>query len=213
MARLGRYTVGARVYDVLSAERPVYRAGREAAIGLLGLRPGDRVLDLGCGTGLNFPLLDSAIGPTGTIVGVDLSASMLARAHARVRRRGWRHVSLVQADAATAAEAGLFRSDRFDAVLATYALSVIEDGARAWHAALAAVRPAGRAAVVDLALPEGRWRALAPLVRLTGFTGGVDLDRRPWQWVDRDTVDTEERVLRAGHVRVAVGTVPPGTGR
>ena len=214
MARLGRYTIGARAYDVLSMERPVYRAGRDVAIELLDLQPGDRVLDLGCGTGLNFPLLDAAIGPTGTIVGVDLSASMLAVAYARVRRHGWRHVCLVQADAATAELAGMFRSGGFDAVLATYALSVIEDGQRAWRGALSAVRPGGRAAVVDLALPRGRWRALAPLARLACFTGGVDLHRRPWQWVLRDTLEPEGRVLRAGHVRVAVGTVPaPGPER
>ena len=65
-----RYTVSARFYDILSLEWPVYRAGRVTAIGAMGLLPGMRVLDLGCGTGLNHPLLVDAVGPTGTVIGV-----------------------------------------------------------------------------------------------------------------------------------------------
>lgn len=207
MARLGRYTIGARCYDVVSLEWPVYRAGREAAIALLELQPGHRVLDLGCGTGLNFPLLDAAVGPSGRIVGVDLSGSMLARAHARVQSRGWDHVSLVQANAATADLGATLRGGGFDAVLATYALSVIEDGERAWRNALSGADPHARVAVADLALPEGRWRVFAPLTRFVCFNGGVDLHRRPWEWVARDADEPRLRVLRAGHIRVAAGTV------
>ena len=80
-----RYTRSARFYDVLSLEWPVYRGGRLAADRRLGLRPGMRVLDLGCGTGLNHPLIQAAVGPGGSIVGVDSSRQMLdpGRAHGR----------------------------------------------------------------------------------------------------------------------------------
>lgn len=210
--RFGRYTIGARGYDVLSLEWPVYRAGRRVGIALLGLRPGDVVFDVGCGTGLNFALLDAAVGPTGRIVGVDLSGSMLARAEARVRRHGWRNIAVVRADAGTADLAALFSARSADAALFTYALSVIDDGPAAWTSALAAVRPGGRVAVVDLALPSGRWAPLAPLARLACFTGGVDLHRRPWRWVARDLTEAAQRRLRAGHIRVAAGTVTEAGG-
>lgn len=209
-SRFGRYSVGAGLYDVLSLERPVYRAGRLAGIELLRLQAGARVLDLGCGTGLNFPVLASAIGPRGQIVGVDRSAQMLTQAQARVRRHGWANVRLVQADAGAYDMGELIGGARFDAVVATYALSIFGDGPAAWRSALAAMRPAGRVAVVDLALPTGRWAALAPLARLACLTGGVDLARTPWRWVVRDTDEVEQRVLRAGHIRVACGTVPAG---
>ncbi len=50
---LRRYGPAARWYDLLSGERPVYRVGRVAGVGQLRLREGSRVLDIGCGTGLN----------------------------------------------------------------------------------------------------------------------------------------------------------------
>lgn len=206
--RAGRYTLGARVYDVVSLEWPVYRPGRVAGIRLLGLRPGDRVLDIGCGTGLNFPGLQAAVGPSGAVVGIDLSEQMLARARARVRRNGWANVDLVRADAGRCTVTELVAGGHFDAALSTFALSIIGDGAGAWRAAMQAVRPGGRVAVVDLALPTGRWSVLAPLARLACFTGGVDLHRKPWQWVVRDTGDVTRIALRGGHIRVAAGTVP-----
>jgi len=209
--RFGRYTVGARCYDVVSGEWPVYRAGRRAGVEMLGLQPGDRVLDLGCGTGLNFGLLEAAVGPTGTIVGVDLSAAMLAQADARKQRHGWANVSLVQADAGSGDLTGVLGAGSADAALFTYALSVIDGGVAAWLSALAATRAGGRVAVVDLALPAGGWAVLAPLARIACFTGGVDLDRKPWRWVVRDTRDVEQRMLRAGHIQVAAGTVPART--
>ena len=74
MPRTGRYRSSARFYDLISAEWPVYRAGRVAAIDLMALRPGHHVLDIGCGTGLNFPLLQNRIGPSGSITAVKCKA-------------------------------------------------------------------------------------------------------------------------------------------
>lgn len=97
------------------------------------------------------------------------------------------------------------------AALFTYALSVIDDGPAAWKAAQTATRRGGRMAVVDLAVPTGRWAVLAPAARLACLTGGVHLGRAPWRRVARDLREVEHRRLRAGHVRVAAGTVPPRT--
>lgn len=145
------YTTFAGLYDVLSLEWPVYRSGRVAAIAALGLRPGDRVLDLGCGTGLNLRHVQRRIGPTGHIVGLDASPSMLHQAARRARRHGWENVTLVCADAASV-DPG--RWEAVDAAIATYALSVIEDWPAAWRTMRRSTRPGGRIAVVDMQDPE-----------------------------------------------------------
>src|ERR1700734_3875316 len=78
------YRKKARHYDVTSRLYPApgypQRTQRLRAVQALGLRPGGTVIDIACGTGLNFPLLQKAVGPGGRIVGVDLTDAMLARA-------------------------------------------------------------------------------------------------------------------------------------
>src|ERR1700692_1943677 len=78
------YRKKAKHYDVTSRLYPApgypQRAQRLQAVRALGLRPGDTVVDMACGTGLNFRLLEMVVGPRGRIIGVDLTDAMLARA-------------------------------------------------------------------------------------------------------------------------------------
>jgi demethylmenaquinone methyltransferase/2-methoxy-6-polyprenyl-1,4-benzoquinol methylase len=71
---------------------------RKAAIEALGLHPGDTVIELGCGTGLNFPYLKEKIGDVGKLIGIDLTAEMLEMAKHKALRHGWSNVELVQED-------------------------------------------------------------------------------------------------------------------
>jgi demethylmenaquinone methyltransferase/2-methoxy-6-polyprenyl-1,4-benzoquinol methylase len=80
MRRYRRHAAG---YDA-SAARTMPLRGR--AIALLGLQPGDVVLDVGSGTGLSYPLLCAAVGPAGRVLGVEQSPEMFALAQARVQR-------------------------------------------------------------------------------------------------------------------------------
>ncbi len=116
-------------------------------------------------------------------------------------------MTVVHADAGAGDLARSAGQAPIDAVLFTYSLSIIYDGPAAWSSELAAARLGAWVAVADLALPTGAWVVLAPLARLACRAGGVDLRAEPWRLVARDTLDVEQRTLRAVHIRVAAGRV------
>lgn len=108
-------------YDLLATRTPGIRSVRERAVDGLALSPGDTVVEFGCGTGANVPLLRERVGQEGRVVGVDLTPGMLRRARRRVRRSGWRNVSLVLGDAERPP------IESADAVLATFLVGMLQD--------------------------------------------------------------------------------------
>jgi ubiquinone/menaquinone biosynthesis C-methylase UbiE len=177
------YRKKAKHYDITSRLYPVpgypQRTQRLRAVQALGLRTGDTVIDMACGTGLNFPLLQKAVGPGGRIVGVDLTDAMLARARDRIRANGWSNVSLVQADAA-----GFDFPAEVDAVLSTYALTQVPECAEVIARGAAALSAGGRWAVLDLKVPGNTpgWLAQLGTATVRPFAA-IDewMMRRPWE--------------------------------
>lgn len=157
---------------------------RRQTVDALGLQPGDTVLDIGCGTGLNLPLLVDAVGPTGRVIGLDYSDGMLEQARRRVVQQGWRNVELMQGDAAE-----LDLPVSFDGVMSTWALGIVEDLPVALERATALVKPGGRLAVLDLHRTRARSGLRRHLVdpvvhcvlRWSGVDSTQDLDDRRMQ--------------------------------
>jgi ubiquinone/menaquinone biosynthesis C-methylase UbiE len=168
------YRKKAKHYDLTSRLYPVpgypQRAQRLATVRALGLRPGATVVDMACGTGLNFALIERAIGPRGRLIGVDLTDAMLAHAQHRVEANGWSNVSLVQSDAV-----GFEFPAGIDAIMSTYALSQVPDSAAVIAHGAAALSEGGRWAVLDLKVPDNTPRWLTQLGTATV---------RPFAWID-----------------------------
>lgn len=186
------YRKKAKHYDITSRLYPApgypQRAQRLRAVQALGLHTGDRVIDMACGTGLNFPLIEKVIGPGGRIVGVDLTDAMLARAQNRIAANGWSNISLVQADAA---EFG-FPSE-VDAIVSTYALSQVPECAEVIAHGAAALSGGGRWVVLDLKVPDSTpgWLAQLGTATVRPFAS-IDewMMRRPWEAI-RATMQDE----------------------
>src|SRR6202034_685681 len=177
------YRKKAKHYDITSRLYPApgypQRAQRLRAVQALGLRAGDSVIDVACGTGLNCPLIEEVIGPDGRIVGVDLTDAMLARAQDRIETNGWSNVSLVQADAA-----GFDFPAGVKAMLSTYALTQVPECAEVIAHGTAALSAGGRWAVLDLKVPGStpEWLAQLGTATVRPFAS-IDewITRRPWE--------------------------------
>lgn len=206
------YRKKAKHYDLTSRLYPVpgypQRSQRVRAVRALGLRAGDTVVDVACGTGLNFPLLEAAIGPHGRIVGADLTDAMLACARHRIETNGWRNVTLVAADAVDY----VFPTD-VDAILSTYALSQVPECAEVIAHGAAALAAGGRWVVLDLKLPDSTpdWMTRCGTAVTRKFAA-VDewIVRRPWAAIQLamqdELVDVSWSELSFGTAFLAVGS-------
>ncbi len=166
----------ARLYSIFEPLYLIFPPARRRAVAALGLKPGDTVLEIGAGTGRNFPYLVEAVGPTGTVVAVDASAGMLAEAEKLVQREGWSNVDVIRADASQ-----LQIDRKVDAVLFSLSYSVLPEPGPALASAWRLLRSGGRVVVMDQGLTEGGlMRALDPIARvLLKFTPG-DPYSDPW---------------------------------
>ena len=177
---------------------------RRQAVRRLGLRSGDIVLDIACGTGLSFPLLEEEVGPDGRIVGIDLSPEMLGKARVRVESAGWNNVTLIES-AIEAAEIPV----QADAVIFYFTHDVMRSP-EAIENVFRHVKPGGRVVSAGgkraplWALPVNVvmfWISRRYITTYEGF-------RRPWSHLERFVPDLKVEPRLFGAAYIAWGTTP-----
>jgi phosphatidylethanolamine/phosphatidyl-N-methylethanolamine N-methyltransferase len=160
----------ANVYDLTFG--PTLHPGRLQARDRMGVRPGDRILEVGVGTGINIALYPRNCH----ITGIDLSTPMLEKAHERVSRDGLSNVRLFEMDAAKLT----FPDASFDIVYAPYLVSVVPDPVQVAREMRRVCRPGGKIIILNhfrsanpiLSRME---RAISPFTVHIGFKADLDL--------------------------------------
>ena len=160
----------AKVYDLTFG--PTLHPGRLQAIQRMNIQPGERVLEVGVGTGINLSLYPKQA----MVTGIDFSVSMLEKARDRVARMGLRNMLLLQMDAADLK----FSDDSFDIVYAPYLISVVPDPVRVAREMRRVCRPGGRIIFLNhflspnLLLSRAE-RMISPFTIHIGFKADLDL--------------------------------------
>ncbi|MCB0261554.1 MAG: class I SAM-dependent methyltransferase [Calditrichaeota bacterium] len=176
--RAGNYNFTANLYYLIGYREYAYR---KKAVNAMALQRGDTVVDIGCGTGLNFPLLQHVVGEKGKIIGVDLTDAMLKRARQRIKKEGWTNVELVQADAAT------FQfTEQVDGIISTFALSMMPDLNKIVENGASSLSPGSRWVVLDLKMPANWLSRLWPIYVFITRPFGVTNDyvkQRSWETI------------------------------
>jgi len=203
------YQSGAKNYDfttilfgLLGLRMKAYRF---LAIKKLSLQRGNCVIELGCGTGLNFPILMEKIGPEGRLIGVDLTPGMLDIARARVKRSGWKNIELVQSDVAS------FDFPKgVNGVLATGLFGYIPEYDRVIQAASQSLVPGGHLVILDGKQPESLPSWLFKIVLKLGRPFGYTREYfrvRPWESVERYFKETSVETRYGGMIYILSGAV------
>lgn len=200
--RARRYDISANLYRVVGFRLPAYR---RLAVESLGLHNGDTVVEVGCGTGLNFPLLQEAVGPGGKIIGVDLTDAMLAQAARRVRDAGWSNVQLIGCDASR------YEFPRgVNGIISTLAITLVPEFDDIVRHGSEALAKGGRFVVFDFKMPS-KWYA-RPIVPLAAFLTrpfGVRIEmaaRHPWESIQKYFDETMVREFYLGMAYIAAGS-------
>lgn len=207
------YDLVAPGYD--RAVRGVYLPYCRKAVHSLRLQPGLTVVDLGCGSGLNFELIMDAIGNDGTLIGIDLSIRMLERARKAVEHHGWTNVHLLQKDVRQLDPGDLDaltgRTTRVDRILCTLGLSVFPAWQQAFERSFDMLAGGGRYCVMDLFNENTTFQT-----RLVDFLARSEISRRIWEPLQQRCEDySEERqpLMHGREVVVIASGTKPTTGR
>ncbi|WP_447975176.1 class I SAM-dependent methyltransferase [Nitrospira sp. Kam-Ns4a] len=165
------YSNYAGFYDQIFGR--IFHESREAAVRNLKIQPGERILEVGVGTGLSLPLYPA----TCKVVGIDLSPGMLKKAEERIERHRLRHIELFRMDAGQME----FPDDSFDTVMAAYVVTAVPDYRKVVTEMIRVCRPGGRIIMLNhfsngnklIAAVE---KVISPLCKHIGFRTDLSLD-------------------------------------
>ena len=195
------YDKAARSYNLMNR---LYFMGRDRRyrsmlVDRLDLKPEHVVLNLCCGTGLDFPFLLEQTKTTGKLVGADISSKMLRQAR---RKDPNKDVELVRSDAAHLP----FPDRTFNAVLVSFCLKVTPEYKKAVEEAVRLLKYGGRIGVLANHKPSGPLQLVGPMITsILSAMANIDFEIKLREFFSRKTAIVEDRKLHGGLVQLLVG--------
>jgi demethylmenaquinone methyltransferase/2-methoxy-6-polyprenyl-1,4-benzoquinol methylase len=194
------YDFAEKFYRLLGCKIPKYR---KMSINALELSKGDTVVELGCGTGSNFPLVLDAIGPDGKLIGVDITDKMLEQARKKVQKNGWKNVELVLCDVAE-----YKIPDGVDGIFSTGALSYSPQYDKIIKQGYDALKTGKHFVLLDFKKSQGTGRIFAPILLLSTKPFAVDkeyYERQAWKSIEKYFEKTTFREGWGGFLYLSIG--------
>ena len=191
--------------DAWTCRATAHSPYRAQVIEQLGLTDGSRVLDVACGTGLNFKLLQKALQGTGQICGIDQSPKTLSLARRHVKNWGYQNVSLLETDAQA------YKADTpFDAALCTFAIEIIPPWKETIDMMVNAVKPGGRIGLIGFKPSSKKgFKAMNGFVEAISVPfGGVDLHRTVREYLTQSCREVFYQEVYGGFYYLLVAARP-----
>lgn len=172
------------------------------------LKKGDHVIVFCCGTGEDFPMIQSLIGDQGSIHGVDFSAGMLALAKQKIEQFGWHNITLEERDVTKPFSTGFV----FDASVCTLGMSTIPDALSAYENMKAVTRIGGKVIVGDYQYLSG-WRSvfnpicIACCSKFGGSYATHKESRQVFEKMEQDLMNTRQAKFLFHLYRYCIGEI------
>ena len=205
------YNIFSSFYD-LSIEK-LYKKHRQEAFEFIDKDQVTNVLDFACGTGQNFPFLTHQLGEDKSIIGLDYSEGMLAKAKNRISKNDWQNVSLLQADARSLNQQQIDdhkgKSTQIDCIISTLALVVVPDWEEIFANLFELLEPGGQFLMMEVWAEK--W---VPQTTWTEILARADLKRKVWEPLEKASEHFEFKYLKSsphihgGRLFVATGFKP-----
>lgn len=178
---------------------------RQKLVKLLNLKPGDRVLDAGCGSGGSFPYLQKSVGLSGEVTGVEISPQTVTNTRKRIEKNKWQNVNVIEADVRNVSLTG-----KFDGLL-MFAAPDVYASEDALSNIFPYLKENARVAIFGAKISNRRFGwLLNGLLRMTSaglsFTSTPKVESEPWKILQRRLVKISIEEYFFGWMFIAYGT-------
>ncbi|MBL1215210.1 MAG: class I SAM-dependent methyltransferase [Ignavibacteriae bacterium] len=203
--RAKRYDLTAQLYYLFGFREWAYR---KKAVKKLNIKEGDTVVEIGCGTGLNFSLIQNIIGENGKIIGVDITEEMLNSAEQKINENNWKNVELINADASE-----FVPSENVDGIITSFAVSLSPNLETILQKYFDILKPNSTFVILDLKLPDnflGKFKFLfMPVVKPFAIIE-YHIKQKPWEKIirffNKNLYNVYKEELFAGFSYIISGT-------